>query len=595
VLVLLVGLKCGNYCILRFLLLLISFLFFFSFFFFFYFLVIDSVTNMQDEMEQMKRQVTLLSGVAGNGLSMQTYTTSTIDLSNKLLAAARTAQRITRDPEVVKQMSAQIELVSKQAAMFSTLSQAALANPRDPSSFGRLLEAAKGLINASQQMLASTAVQPNHYDVLRTSCKSSAATITNLVVASKTAVRTVADPNVRTAVLTEAVQTEGALNRLVASLIQSSSDPNNQTFNNTLFNIARELSRPTAKLVEITSKILPAVSDENQKQQLKAAATNSQKVLQELISACKQVSEASGGGAIDEALSKIQISIAELDSAIVEVDSGSTIPASKADRDGTLAMVENAVRNLAGGVKKVTETSVRGGPELAAAVQAAASGIGEIILSAKQLASVASPDLKSQSAILRVAKQAVTDTVGVVEAARNLSSNPTDPNLSAALRNSCNSIGQSINKIIPTCRAAGSGSQECDQAAQAIAKETEKLTATAIVTSDKVLILSCSFSYSILFLFLILTNVSFTCCRPSPKQLFNSQQWPRVSLLPSHNSRWLLSKLLGKTFLLLSTLSLRTCLILSLLLALLLLFLPPRVERQISWKLLEGLLRQWPE
>eukprot|EP01102_Stenamoeba_stenopodia_P017940 TRINITY_DN650_c0_g1_i4.p1 TRINITY_DN650_c0_g1~~TRINITY_DN650_c0_g1_i4.p1 ORF type:complete len:2027 (+),score=565.48 TRINITY_DN650_c0_g1_i4:223-6081(+) len=450
--------------------------------------VIDSITNIREEMEQMKKSITLLSGSAGNGLQMQSYTTSTIDLTNKLLMSARTAVQLTHNPEQARQMTAQIEYLSNQATLFSTLSKAAIDNPRDASSFSKLLEAAKGLVNASQQMLSTTAIPPpNHYDILKTSCKSSCAVLTSLVTASKTAMRYVADPTARQAVLTEALQTEGAINRVVNGLIQSASDPNNPQLNNALFNAARELSRPCARLIEVSTKALPLVNDENQKQDLKNSSTTSQKTLQDLITACKGVQEASGGGAIEEALQKIQINTAELDSSIVEVTSGVPLPAipGGADREGALSMVENAVRNLAAGIKKVTEASVKSGAELAVAVQSASSGIGEIVFSSKQLSSSVTPDLKSQSAILGAAKQVVIDSVSVIEAARNLSSNPSDPNLGAQLRNACGAIGQSINKIIPTCRAAGSGNQECDAAAQTIIKESEKLTSQAIVTNDK--------------------------------------------------------------------------------------------------------------
>jgi len=458
-------------------------------------------------MEQMKKSITLLSGAAGNGLQMQSYTTSTIDLTNKLLMSARTAVQLTHNPEQARQMTAQIEYLSNQATLFSSLSKAAVDNPRDASSFSKLLEAAKGLVNASQQMLAATAVPPpNHYDILKTSCKSSCAVLTSLITASKAAMRHVADPAARQAVLTEALQTEGAVNKVVTCLIQSSTDPNNAQLNNALFNAARELSRPCARLIEVSTKALPLVSDETKKTDLKNSSTTSQKTLQDLITACKGVQEASGGGAIEEALQKIQVNTAELDSSIVEVTSGVPLPAipGGADREGALSMVENAVRNLAAGkyqryliyyvcrynskfvgIKKVTEASVKSGAELAVAVQSASSGIGEIVYSMKQLSSSVTPDLKSQSAILGAAKQVVIDSVSVIEAARNLSSNPSDPNLGGQLRNACGSIGQSINKIIPTCRAAGSGNQECDAAAQTIIKETEKLSSQAIVTNDK--------------------------------------------------------------------------------------------------------------
>jgi talin len=235
-------------------------------------------------------------------------------------------------------------------------------------------------------------------------------------------------------------------------------------------------SSPIAyKLVAASRSAVPNITDANNKNLLRTAASEAAEALQKLVDANKALVVSSGQALIDQALERFAAEESHLVSALMDVDSGTLESDPNQTADGAAQLLNIATRQVAGAIKTLATTAKANPDDLGNASLVVADAISQTNTASRALAG-AVPEKSAQRNILNSAKELTIQARNALTSARSVSANPTDPNLNSLLANSAKSLAEALAGLLAAAKGISTVGKECDDAVASITNSMKALT-----------------------------------------------------------------------------------------------------------------------
>jgi hypothetical protein len=172
---------------------------------------------------------------------------------------------------------------------------------------------------------------------------------------------------------------------------------------------------------------------------------------------------------VDEALEAFAATAADLDYALLSAQEGNFAAMPGQSREGALAILKRAADQLRDASDDLVDKAKVSPQAMGAPAKATTSAVGQVFGAAKAVAST-TDERVARVKILSSAKDVASAIERLINAGRAVSNNPTEPELNNNLNSALLVANEEIDKLLAAVQNMGAGSEECDAAADVIAK-----------------------------------------------------------------------------------------------------------------------------
>jgi len=378
------------------------------------------------------------------------------------------------DPDLQARFVSSGQDLRSQTAQLVNQAKVALANPSN-------IQARKAMEGGAQdvaQIATAFIGDVGKYVAvlgLAQAAKQASSAVSSLIAANRSAATKVgsADPTIASSMLKSCRDASEATNKLVASLATLSKEPGNPGSHAQLVEASKKGAHPCMGLVSVSKSSAPKVPDPNVKIQLVKSADAAGKALQGLVAAMQTVELMGGNAEVQEAIEKLEGMQAELDTALLAVDSGVLTGIPGQSRNEALDLLNIAVQNASKENAQVA-ASTGSADKLARATGEAANAFESVVEAAKAVAG-ATQDKQGQKKLINAAKEFTDDASGLFEAAKSACVNPGDKELRKAVQSSSATVEDSLAKVSNAAR--GLNTADIDAACALIKSQKSHLAA----------------------------------------------------------------------------------------------------------------------
>eukprot|EP00013_Stygamoeba_regulata_P005570 CAMPEP_0177638538 /NCGR_PEP_ID=MMETSP0447-20121125/5541_1 /TAXON_ID=0 /ORGANISM="Stygamoeba regulata, Strain BSH-02190019" /LENGTH=2427 /DNA_ID=CAMNT_0019140505 /DNA_START=274 /DNA_END=7558 /DNA_ORIENTATION=+ len=444
----------------------------------------DNADQFPVYLKRAHEAVQLVIKDANSAELVQKHSKRVLVLGQSLLKCAASASQLVPDEQRDELMAA-VRRVGVAVRDLMGAAQQSQTNPGDSAAQGKLTQDAK-LLSSALYTLDECSGRATAYGVLRDAARHAASGLTALSsVCVASAVHLSggdgdADKDAeggRTQQLLESAQaTATQVCALVQEVQRSHQEPSSGALGQQLFRSARATAHPGSQLVMHASKAVPALEDPHQRHELDRAAQAAQSALQQLLEACREVTDRTGGKEIQSAQQKLSQGLAELSSLQLAAEGG-MMAANQEGEDPAqaFAAVYEAVRHSLTGVGAVNQAAHQEVGAMPAAATQTADGLLRLVEGTRRMATALS-EREAQVSVLGGAKALLTDVNSFLGVARAVLADPSTT-LQQELQEKARQVSERFKAYLDVAKGAGAGSQELEKARQAIEEQARRLEA----------------------------------------------------------------------------------------------------------------------
>lgn len=282
----------------------------------------------------------------------------------------------------------------------------------------------------------------------------------------------VSDPRLGEQLSLEITAACDALLGLAPAVQLFQADPSAPVAQKTLYTAARATALPASRLVAAGLQALPSlVVDHQQQASFKATLSDScnatSAALQRLLEACDDVSSRFGGKEFGESEQAVQQSLAQLNSLIIQAQSGALPRDTVDDNQPQYEALRNTLLAMTKALKEVQRAAVEDQDAVGIAAKTMAEQIAKLPIDSRALAETY-PERAAQQTLLAGAKNVAQQSADFLVSVRGVLTDPS-PQLYKELEDTTRNISQAVANLIGAARSAGTGAgEECGKAAEAV-------------------------------------------------------------------------------------------------------------------------------
>jgi len=410
----------------------------------------------------------LLSAEKGDQKAIVSASKAIQNASRTLIDAAKGVAKAAEPNEKNRLLNCMTDLTNAVRGMLQTASAAASGDGGDEEVARRLRDEATAVGEAARKILGDMTTKQAAMAALRSASKAAAASASALVAESKGVARK-ADPETKADLSKAAEEAAHAVADLVKSVKDSWNAPENPQAEKALLDSVQMTSKPAAGLASSARAAVPKVADMKDKTSLNSAATNLTTALNRMMAALKAAKEADGHMEVDEALQAYAACAADMDFAIASSENGQFEPIPGQTRDGALGLLSASTKALRAASEEVAKAAKVSPQAVGPPAKKVTVELGNVMRASKAVAStIDTPPARTK--VLKAAKGVADEAERVLHANRALSTDPKDATLAAGSNRAKEGLDSAIDYLLNAANSAGAGSEECDQAAEAINK-----------------------------------------------------------------------------------------------------------------------------
>jgi len=427
--------------------------------------------ELADAAKIITENTVLLGGAHNNAPLIQSSSKAISESLPNLIAASKRAAQKSEDEgvkqrvlQLAKQVADAVKLLTEQAAVSAN-------NPDDAVAFGKLQETAQRVNQLAHQVVGDTGKEAALH-ALRTNAKSAAAATTALVAAARTAATAIESEGDSNPLLQAARSAADAVARLIKPLqdAQKAGDASPEVIAN-LLNAAKQVAPIGYKLVAASKQAAPNITAKGKKEDLIFAANVAGEALKQLATSTAGAAGAAGDNNFDQAVDQFQALVADLDSSIIDAQSG-LIEAVPGAKDGALELMNVSVQRLGTAAKNLVQA--RNTPDqLGPRANDLATAVGQVANAGKAIAG-ATANRGLQRSILNSTKTVATQSEALVGCARALSTNPRDQALGQAMSAAAKAVIDAVAAFTSAAKSADPVAKDVEEALAAV-KQSEAL------------------------------------------------------------------------------------------------------------------------